>query len=272
MADTYSHQPMEETVDFEDITYEKKDGIATITINRPKKLNAFRTETLMEIVKAFDDVIIDRTIGVVVFTGAGDRAFCVGGDAGESTGAGYKPELLTFVSKVHDAIRRVPVPVIAAVNGYAIGGGHVFHCICDLTIASENAVFAQVGPRVGSFDVGFGAGYLARLVGEKKAREIWFLCEQYGAQEAKDMGLVNKVVPPDKLHEEVNAWCQKILSMSPMAIRMLKASFNRETDHLVGSEAMGGAATWLYYQSEEALEGKNAYLEKRPTEFSKFRK
>ena len=259
-------------MDYQDIIYEKRDGIARITINRPEKLNAFRTETLMEMTKALEDVEIDRTIGVLVLSGAGGRAFCVGGDAGESSGAGYKPELGVYVRRVHDMLRKVPVPVIAAVRGYAIGGGHVFHIICDLTIASEDSIFGQVGPRVGSFDAGYGAGYLTRLVGEKKAREIWFLCERYTAQEALQMGLVNKVVPPDKLDEEVEAWCQKILALSPTALKILKVAFNRESDHIAGTEALAGASLWQYYQTEEAAEGKQAYLEKRKTDFSKFRR
>jgi len=256
---------------FEDIIYEKKNGIARVTINRPEKLNAFRTETLIELVKAFEDIGIDRTIGVAVLRGAGNRAFCVGGDAGESKDAGYRPELIIYVRKVHDLIRKVPVPVIAAVNGYAIGGGHVFQVLCDLTIASENAIFGQAGPKVGSFDAGYGTAYLARVVGEKKAREIWFLCEQYSAQEAKEMGLVNKIVPADRLDEEVDAWCKKILSLGPTALRFLKASFNRESDHITGSEKMAFEAMALYYQTEEAAEGKKAYLEKRGPDFSKYR-
>ena len=257
---------------FTDIMYEKKEGVAKIIINRPEKFNAFRTETLMEMVQAFQDIELDRSIGVAVLTGAGTNAFCVGGDAGEASGAGYRPELLVYVRKVHDMIRKVPIPIIAAVNGYAIGGGHVFHVLCDLTIATENAVFGQAGPRVGSFDGGYGAAYLARVIGEKRAREFWFLCEQYSAQEAKEMGLVNKVVPLEKLEEEVNQWCKKILELSPTALKYLKASFNRESDHIAGSEAMAFDAMWMYYQTDEAAEGKQAYLDKRKPEFSKFRK
>jgi naphthoate synthase len=257
---------------FEDILYEKNEGVAKIIINRPDRFNAFRTETLMEMVKAFEDIELDRTIGVAVLTGAGKKAFCVGGDAGEAKGAGYRPELLVYVRKVHDMIRKLPVPLIAAVNGYAIGGGHVFQVLCDLTVAAETAVFGQAGPRVGSFDAGYGAAYLARVVGEKKAREIWFLCEQYSAQEALDMGLVNKVVPLDKLEEEVNEWCRKMLALSPTALKFLKASFNRESDHLAGSEALAFDAMRLYYETEEATEGKQAYLEKRRPDFSKYRK
>jgi len=256
---------------FEDIIYEKRNGIARVTINRPEKHNAFRTETLMEMAEAFEDVGNDRTIGVAVLSGAGNRAFCVGGDASEAKGAGYRPELIIYVRKVHDLIRKAPVPVIAAVNGYAIGGGHVFQVLCDLTIASENAIFGQAGPKVGSFDAGYGTAYLARVVGEKKAREIWFLCEQYNAKEAKEMGLVNKVVPADRLDEEVDAWCKKILSLSPTALRFLKASLNRESDHIAGSEKMAFEAMALYYQTEEATEGKKAYLEKRKPDFSKYR-
>lgn len=257
---------------FEDIVYTKEDGIARVVINRPDKFNAFRTRTLQEMVRAFEDIELDRTIGVAVLTGAGKKAFCVGSDFGEATAGGYRPELLMYVRKVHDMIRKLPMPIIAAVNGYAIGGGHVFHVLCDLSIASETAVFGQAGPRVGSFDAGYGAAYLARVVGEKRAREIWFLCEQYSAQEAQEMGLVNKVVPLDRLEDEVDTWCRKMLALSPTALKLLKASFNRETDHLTGSEAMAFNAMWLYYQTEEAAEGKDAYAEKRNPDFSKYRK
>ncbi len=258
---------------FEDLLYEKKDGVARITINRPQALNAFRTQTLVEMIETFEDAGTDRTVGVIVLTGAGERAFCVGGDAKESAGAaGYSKELLEATARVHTLIRDVPVPVIAAVNGYAIGGGHVFHLLCDLSIASETARFGQAGPRVGSFDAGFGSAYMARVVGEKKAREIWYLCRQYSAQEALDMGLVNKVVPPDKLGAEVDDWCQEILTKSPTALKILKASFNADSDSVAGLEKIGFPALWLYYQSEEALEGRKAFLEKRLVDFSKFRK
>lgn len=258
---------------YEDIIFEKKDGVARITINRSKKLNAFRTETVVEMVHALEDIEADPTIGVVVLTGSGDRAFCVGGDAGDVTdGAGYKPELLRNIFRVHELLRKIPQPTIAAVNGYAIGGGHVLHVLCDLTIASETAKFGQVGPKVGSFDAGFGSAYLARVVGEKKAREIWFLCEQYSAAEAKEMGLVNKVVPPEKLSEEVDDWCSKILAKSPTALKILKQSFNADSDHMAGFESMCSSALWMYYQDEEALEGRKAFMEKRPPEFFKFRK
>lgn len=258
---------------FTDIIFEKKDGVAKITMNRPNKLNAFRTETVVEMVEALEDIEADPTIGVVALTGVGDRAFCVGGDAGDvADGAGYSPKLLRNIFRVHELLRKIPVPTIAAVNGYAIGGGHVLHVLCDLTIASDKARFAQVGPKVGSFDAGLGSAYLARVVGEKKAREIWFLCEQFSAEEAREMGLVNKVVPHEKLGEELDAWCKKILALSPTALKVLKQSFNADTDHLAGFESMCGSALWMYYQDEEAMEGRNAFMEKRPPDFSKFRK
>lgn len=258
---------------YEDILFSKENGIARITINRPEKLNAFRAQTLKEIVSAFEDVEKDPTIGVVVLRGQGDRAFCVGGDAGETGGkGGYSSELVLYATKVHDLIRKTPVPVIAAVNGYAIGGGHVLHVISDLSVASETARFGQIGPRVGSFDSGFGANYLARVVGEKKAREIWFLCEQYSAQEALHMGLVNKVVPPSELDEEVNRWCKKILGLSPTALKVLKQSFNLDTDHINGVEALGMSNLWQFFKTEEAKEGRNAFLEKREPNFNQFRK
>lgn len=258
---------------FQDIIYEKKDGVAKVTINRPEKLNAFTANTCQEMVKAFEDAEEDATVGVVVLTGAGNRAFCVGGDFTEvAGGAGYSRETLIWVSRLHSAIRRIPKPVIAAVNGYAIGGGHVFHVVCDLSIAADTARFGQSGPRVGSFDAGFGASYLARVVGEKKAREIWFLCRQYSAQEALEMGLVNKVVPADKLEEEVEQWCREILALSPTALAILKQSFNADTDHIYGLEEVAMSSLWLYYQTAEAKEGYDAYSEKRPTDFSKFRR
>ena len=263
---------MEVVMDFKDINFDKIQGIASVTINRPERMNAFRTETLIEMAKAFEDIGLDRSIGVVVLRGAGDRAFCVGGDVGESDGAGYRPELMVYVRRVHDLIRRTPVPVIAAVNGYAIGGGQVLQVLCDLSVAVEHAVFGQVGPRVGSFDAGYGAAYLARVVGEKRAREMWFLCDRYTAREAKEMGLVNKVVPKENLDEEVKTWCRKILALSPSALRILKASFNRESDHIAGSEAITFNAAELYYATEEAEEGKRAYSEKRTTDFGRFRK
>ncbi len=258
---------------FEDILYEKKEGVAKITINRPQVYNAFRTQTMRELVEALDDAGADPTIGVVVLTGAGNKAFCTGGDATEAAGgkAGYSPDMARYTPRVHQLIREMPKPVIAAVNGYAVGGGHVLHVICDLSIASENARFAQVGPRVGSFDCGFGAGYLTRVVGEKKAREIWYLCRQYTAKEALEMGLVNKVVPPDKLEEEVNTWCKEILAKSPTAIKCLKTAFAAQSAYLRGWEDIGYDAVWMYYQTDEAQEGRNAFKEKRAADFNKFR-
>lgn len=261
-------------MEFQDIFYEKKEGVARVTINRPQVLNALRTQTARELVQAFEDVEMDRSIGVVVFAGAGDRAFCVGGDATDVAegGAGYSPAMTVLTRRLHALIRRVPMPVIAQVQGWAIGGGHVLHLICDLTIASEKARFGQVGPRVGSFDAGFGGPYLAKVVGEKKAREIWFLCRQYSAQEALQMGLVNTVVPDDKLDEEVDKWCKEILALSPTAIRFMKAAFNSSSEFVVGTEAMTMAGCWLYYQTEEAQEGRNAFMQRRATDFARFRK
>ena len=257
---------------FTDILYTKQDHIARVTINRPEALNAFRTQTLLELIAAFEDIEKDGSVGVVVLTGAGNKAFCVGGDAKENAGkAGYSRELVIATARVHELIRKAPQPVIAAVSGYAIGGGHVLHLLCDLTIASENARFGQAGPRVGSFDAGFGSAYMARAVGEKKAREIWFLCRQYTAQEALQMGLVNKVVPPDKLEAEVNDWCQEILTKSPTALKCLKASFNADSDSIVGLENMSWPTIWMYFQTEEAMEGRKAFLEKRTPDFNKFR-
>ncbi len=259
-------------MEFTDIIFEKEDGIARVTINRPDKLNAFRAKTVIEMARAFENIHHDRTIGVAVLKGAGDRAFSVGGDAGDSDGAGYGLDLMINLQRLHDLIRKVSVPVIAAVKGYAIGGGHVLHVVCDLTIASDDSSFGQVGPRVGSFDAGFGAAYLARVVGEKKAREMWFLCERYSAEEALRMGLINKMVPKETLEAEVNAWCRKILALSPTALRILKAAFNRETDHVTGSEALAFHAAELYYDTDEAREGRAAWLEKREPDFGKFRR
>jgi len=258
---------------FDDIVYEKKESVATITMNRPKVYNAFRTQTLRELARAFEDVELDRSIGVVVLTGAGDKAFCTGGDSKEVSGtAGYGKEMDYWHTRVHQAIRTVPKPVIAAVNGYAIGGGHILHIICDLTIAAEHAIFGQAGPRVGSFDAGFGAAYLARVVGEKKAREIWFLCRQYSAREALNMGLVNQVVPGKDLMEETDKWCQEVLALSPTALKFLKAAFNADTDSIFGLEQLSMGAVRLYWDSPEALEGRQAYMEKRGPDWNKFRK
>jgi naphthoate synthase len=257
-------------MDFQDIIYRKEGRVARITINRPNSLNAMRTQTVTELVEAFEDAGHSHDIGVIVLTGAGNKAFCVGGDVNEvAERAGYSEGMLPAVGRLHELIRSVPQPVIAAVNGYAIGGGHVFHLLCDLSIASENARFGQVGPRVGSFDAAFGSIFLACVVGEKKAREIWYLCRQYTAKEALEMGLVNIVVPADKLEEEVDKWCQEILEKSPTAIRFLKASFNVATDFIISLQKMACGAAWMYYQTPEAAEGKNAFKEKRKPDFWK---
>jgi len=266
--------------EYKDIIYEKMDGIAKITINRPEKRNAFRPETVFEMYDAFSDAREDQTIGVILFTGYGPAkdgiyAFCSGGDQSIRGDMGYVgkdgvPRL--NVLDLQKLIRSIPKVVIALVAGYAIGGGHVLHVICDLTIAADNAIFGQTGPKVGSFDGGFGSSYLARMVGQKKAREIWYLCRQYNAQEALDMGLVNKVVQIDKLEEEGVQWANEILQHSPMAIRVLKSAFNAELDGQAGIQELAGNATLLYYMSEEAQEGKQAYNEKRKPNFKKFPK
>jgi len=261
--------------DYEDILYDTSGGIARITINRPEVRNAFRPKTLFELSDAFNVARDDPGIGVIIFTGAGEEAFCSGGDQRVRGDDGYKDEKGVGRLNVLDLqvqIRRTPKPVIAMVAGYAIGGGHVLHVVCDLTIAADNARFGQTGPRVGSFDGGYGAGLLARMVGQKKAREIWFLCEQYDADEALGMGLVNKVVPLEELEETTVAWANRILEMSPLALRMLKAAFNADTDGLAGIQQLAGDATLLYYLSEEAQEGRNAYLEKRKPNFDQFPK
>jgi naphthoate synthase len=259
---------------FEDILYEKTDdGIAKITINRPRIHNAFRPKTVTEMMQAFSDARDDSDVGVVILTGAGDKAFCSGGDQKIRGNGGYVddrgiPRL--NVLDLQRLIRTLPKPVVAMVAGYAIGGGHVLHMICDLTIAAENARFGQTGPKVGSFDGGYGASYMARLVGQKKAREIWFLCRQYDAKQALDMGLVNHVVPLIELERETVKWCREILANSPMALRCLKAALNADCDGQAGLQELAGNATLLYYLSEEGKEGKQAYLEKRPPNFKKF--
>jgi len=265
---------------FKDIIYEKMDGIAKITINRPEVRNAFRPETIIEMDKAFTDAREDQSIGVILLTGYGPSkdgkyAFCSGGDQRIRGDKGYiggdgVPRL--NVLDLQKLIRSIPKPVIALVAGYAIGGGHVLHVVCDLTIAANNAIFGQTGPKVGSFDGGFGASYLARLVGQKKAREIWYLCKQYSAQEALNMGLVNKVVPVSELEKEGVEWAKQILQHSPMAIRLLKSAFNAELDGQAGIQELAGNATLLYYMSDEAKEGKKAYMEKRKPKFNKFPK
>jgi naphthoate synthase len=258
---------------FEDIRYEKAEGIARITINRPEVRNAFRPLTVMEMSQAMTDAREDTNIGVVILTGEGEKAFCSGGDQRIRGESGYRDDKGVQRLNVLDLqrqIRTIPKPVIAAVAGYAIGGGNVLHLMCDLTIAADNAVFGQTGPRVGSFDGGYGASYLARVVGQKKAREIWFLCRQYNAQQALEMGLVNVVVPLDKLEEETVKWCREILSGSPIAIRCLKAALNADCDGQAGLQELAGNATMLYYMTEEGQEGRNAYVEKRKPDFSKF--
>ena len=261
--------------EYEDILFDYYDGIAKITINRPRVYNAFRPKTNDEILDALKICRYDPSIDVVILTGAGDKAFCSGGDQNYKGLGGYIDEDGTprlNVLDVHKAIRSLPKPVIAMVNGYAIGGGHVLHVVCDLTIASDNARFGQTGPKVGSFDGGFGATYLARHVGQKRAREIWFLCDQYTADEAYQMGMVNKVVPFEQLEDETVAWCRKIQSKSHTAIRMLKRAFNAELDGQVGLMEFAGDATLMFYLMEEAQEGKRAFLEKRDPDFKKFPK
>jgi len=260
---------------FTDIRYEKAEGIAKITINRPDVRNAFRPLTVREMIQAFEDVREDAEIGVAILTGEGSEAFCSGGDQRVRGDKGYVGEDKVPRLNVLDLqkqIRSLPKPVVAMVAGFAIGGGHVLHVVCDLTIAAENARFGQTGPKVGSFDGGFGASYLARMVGQKKAREIWYLCRQYDAAEARDMGLVNAVVPIERLEEETVAWCREMLEMSPLALRCLKASFNADCDGEAGLQELAGNATLLYYMTEEAQEGRNAYLERRKPDFSKFRR
>jgi naphthoate synthase len=258
-----------------DVSYEISDGIAKITICRPEVRNAFRPQTLFELQDAFERARNDRDIGVIVLTGEGPDAFCSGGDQRIRGDDGYVGDDGIGRLNVLDLqvlIRRVPKPVVAMVAGYAIGGGHVLHVVCDLTIAADNARFGQTGPRVGSFDGGYGSGLLARSVGQKKAREIWFLCRQYDAQQALDMGLVNTVVPLEQLEEETVAWCRQMLEHSPLALRMIKASCNAADDGLAGIQQLAGDATLLYYMGEEAQEGKRAYLEKRKPDFDQFPK
>jgi len=258
---------------YEDVRYEARDGVAWITIDRPEVRNAFRTQTVDELIAAFRAAWGDREVGVVVLTGAGEKAFSAGGDQRERGGAGYGggSGIGMDVRGLHGIIRAIPKPVIAMVNGFAIGGGHVLHVLCDLSIAADTAVFGQVGPRVGSVDPGFGTAYLARVVGEKKAREIWYLCRQYTAAEALAMGLVNAVVPAAELRAETERWCRELLEKSPTALRLAKQSFNADTEHIGGITELGFSALELYYGTAEALEGRNAFLEKRPPAFRKRR-
>lgn len=260
---------------YDDILYHKAEGIAKITINRPQVRNAFRPQTVVEMRQALQEARDDLEIGVIILTGQGEKAFCSGGDqkirgdAGYSDGQGVERlNVLDFQRE----IRSCPKPIIAMVAGYAIGGGHVLHVMCDLTIAADNAIFGQTGPKVGSFDGGYGASYLARIVGQKKAREIWYLCRQYDAHEALEMGLVNTVVPYDQLEDETVQWCREMLQKSPLALRCLKSAFNADCDGQAGLQELAGNATLLYYMSEEAQEGRNAFVEKRKPDFGKFPK
>jgi naphthoate synthase len=262
-----------EAAKYTDILYHKIPGIAKVTINRPKVHNAFRPLTVKEMMLAFDDARNDASVGVIILTGAGDKAFCSGGDQKIRDQAGYADETGVNRLNVLDfqrQIRTCPKPVVAMVAGYAVGGGQVLHMICDLTIAAENAVFGQTGPKVGSFDGGFGASYMARIVCQKKAREIWFLCRQYSAQEALDMGLVNRIVPLQTLEIETVGWCREILNHSPLALRCLKAALNADCDGQAGLQELAGNSTLLYYMTAEAQEGKKAFIEKRKPDFSKF--
>lgn len=279
MLDTSHLPPVPEwhkAGEFTDIVYEKcSDGIAKITINRPQVHNAFRPQTVMEMSRALNDARNDADVGVIILTGMGENAFCSGGDQKVRGTGGYVGDDGTPRLNVLDLqreIRTCPKPVVAMVAGWCVGGGHVLHMMCDLTIAAENAMFGQTGPRVGSFDGGWGASYMARIVGQKKAREIWFLCRFYNAKEALDMGLVNTVVPLEKLKAETVQWCREMLANSPLALRCLKAALNADCDGQAGLQELAGNATLLYYMTEEGREGKNAFLEKRRPDFSKFQR
>jgi len=259
--------------EYTDILYHKAEGIARITINRPEVRNAFRPQTVFEMSRALADAREDPSIGVVILTGQGEKAFCSGGDQKIRGEAGYKDDTGVNRLNVLDfqrQMRTCPKPIIAMVAGYAIGGGHVLHLMCDLTIAADNGIFGQTGPRVGSFDGGYGASYMARIVGQKKAREIWFLCRQYNAQQALDMGLVNTVVPYERLENETLQWCREILANSPIAIRCLKAALNADCDGQAGLQELAGNATMLFYMTPEGQEGRNAFVEKRKPDFSRF--
>ena len=279
MLDTSHLPPVPEwhkAGEFTDIVYEKcSDGIAKITINRPQVHNAFRPQTVMEMSRALNDARNDAYVGVIILTGMGEKAFCSGGDQKVRGTGGYVGDDGTPRLNVLDLqreIRTCPKPVVGMVAGWCVGGGHVLHMMCDLTIAAENAMFGQTGPRVGSFDGGWGASYMARIVGQKKAREIWFLCRFYNAKEALDMGLVNTVVPLEKLEAETVQWCREMLANSPLALRCLKAALNADCDGQAGLQELAGNATLLYYMTEEGREGKNAFLEKRRPDFSKFQR
>lgn len=279
MLDTSHLPPVPEwhkAGEFTDIVYEKcSDGIAKITINRPQVHNAFRPQTVMEMSRVLNDARNDADVGVIILTGMGENAFCSGGDQKVRGTGGYVGDDGTPRLNVLDLqreIRTCPKPVVAMVAGWCVGGGHVLHMMCDLTIAAENSMFGQTGPRVGSFDGGWGASYMARIVGQKKAREIWFLCRFYNAKEALDMGLVNTVVPLEKLEAETVQWCREMLANSPLALRCLKAALNADCDGQAGLQELAGNATLLYYMTEEGREGKNAFLEKRRPDFSKFQR
>ncbi|MBW3548060.1 MAG: 1,4-dihydroxy-2-naphthoyl-CoA synthase [Actinobacteria bacterium] len=261
--------------EWRDIVYETAEGIAKITIDRPEVRNAFRPQTVIELSQAFERAREDPAVGVIILTGEGELAFCSGGDQRVRGDSGDDEVAQQGIGRLNVLdlqvqIRRCPKPVVAMVAGYAIGGGHVLHVVCDLTIAADNARFGQTGPKVGSFDGGYGSGLLARVVGQKKAREIWFLCRQYDAHQALDMGLVNTVVPLERLEEETVAWCREMLALSPLALRLLKASMNAADDGLAGIQQLAGDATLLFYMSEEAQEGRDAFVEKRPVDFSRF--
>jgi 2-ketocyclohexanecarboxyl-CoA hydrolase len=260
-------------MEYQDLLYDVTDGVARITINRPEKYNAFRHRTAEELIHAFNRAGWDPDVGVIVLTGTGDKAFCTGGDQSSDSHDGSYGGRGTVgmpVEDLHTIIRDVPKPVIARVNGYAIGGGHVLHVLCDLSIASETAIFGQVGPSMGSVDPGFGTAYLARVVGEKKAREIWYMCRRYSAQEALEMGLVNAVVPADKLDAEVDAWCQEIMAKSPTALAIAKRSFNADSEQIRGIGILGFQSLKAYYESEESQEGVRAFQEKRKPDFRKY--
>ncbi len=272
MSDNIEWQ-VPQDLEFEDILYHQAEGIAKITINRPHVRNAFRPKTVQEMGLAFRRAHLDPDIGVIILTGAGDQAFCSGGDQSIRGAGGYRDDSGVEhlnVLELQRQIRTLPKPVVAMVAGYAIGGGHVLHLICDLSIAADNAVFGQTGPRVGSFDGGMGAGLLARTVGMKKAKEIWLLCRQYDANQAMEMGLVNQVVALADLENETVQWCREMLTLSPTALRVLKAAFNAETDGLSGIQELAGNATALFYQTPEAQEGRDAFVEKRKPDFSRF--
>jgi naphthoate synthase len=273
-SDLYAPTRWESAGDFEDLLYETTDGIAKITINRPEVRNAFRPQTIVEISRALEQAREDIDVGVIILTGEGPLAFCSGGDQRVRGDTGYVPDGAKVgrfhVTDLHVQIRRLPKPVVAMVAGYAVGGGHVLHLVCDLTIAADNARFGQTGPRVGSFDGGFGASLLSSIVGPKKAKEIWFLCRQYDAQQALEMGLVNTVVPLDELEAETVQWCREMLELSPFSLRLLKASFHAAEDGMSGIQQLAHDANLLFYASDEAKEGREAYKEKRKPDFTQF--